>query len=168
MFSTAVSPQDRVAEDKIGDGFPARRIDPTLFANQRTDHATKQLKTKIVQPPGGLIEKLLVYRPVPVGQVAQSANQVRHRRGTAIEDPAQGDLPPRAGRPLGKTIRKLMNQLFPCRYQSHSIHADLPIVDLHNQYIGRSASFLSPYPFLQMAKVHLLQFFAICNKDNKN
>ena len=83
------------------------------------------------------------------GAVAQGAEEVRDRGGSAVEDPAQGDLTPDLRRRASENARKLMDWGLPCRYESHSIHADLPIYDLHNLYIGRSASFFSREAFLE-------------------
>jgi len=116
----------------------------------------QQRYAQFLQRPCCPVEKLLIDRPVLGGQIAQCTEYPGHCSRPAFEDPAKHDLLPNPGGRFGEYIRKLKNNIVPCRYKRYSFHAGLPIhcVCLYNTYIGLSASFLSILYLQILAKVH--------------
>ena len=140
----AASAYGGIVDPHVGHGPACAWVPQARFEDHRINHMSQQRDAQVVEGPCRPVEELLIDRPVPVGQAAESPKDTRHGHRAASENPAEYYLPPRPGGRLGKDIAKLKNKIVPCRYKRCSIHADLPIYYWSsNLHIGLSASFLS-------------------------
>jgi hypothetical protein len=153
----AASGHRGIVDSHIGHGFAGEFVQYTRFEDHRINHTNQQRCAQTVEGPSSSIEELLVDRPVPVGQIAESSKYAGHSHGPASENPARYDLLPSPGRRFGEDIGKLKNKTVSCRYKRCSIHADLPIhCWSSNLHIGLSASLLSLLHLQISAKVHIM------------